>query len=407
MDRLVKLGAVIGSVVAASIALLLSIGVSPAMGSGSQRQMPGAYALASIGAQAVPTVTIQYPSSTTGDLGANLGNVWDMDSTDDIIYTQENFPVVDSPDPGTIVRGYIPHGAVLGFGLYGHPTDPLDSVLYHHLTFRLRISEEGTKNGCITNGRAALATRYPNWYGSQMSTFPYAPHNEPMNCAYGDYCVYYMDLSRNDNSTHYQTWQGSTSIYDPSPWPLAEVRGFALVPHEWCILGGAPDYFDVDYVYLTGEIVAREEDNYLYTAKWNVSDPDATTEVVTVTSRIRYQAAAEMLTPAESPACDAGNFDRAWSNFDPAAEEVTVLSGSEGPSYPYKIFLPLVTHTTPQGDPGPSNASYELDFSDDNTFSDGTVYYLCIRASDGENDAYAVSSAPIIRAPLPPMFWPN
>ena len=394
--------------IAISLILLVGVGASPASGNVSiQSETGGSYLPASISAQSVPTLTIQAPSSAIGDLGANQGNVWDMNALGDIVWRQENFPIYQRPiTEGTVIRGEVPQGEdLLSFGLYGS-TEPLQSSLYHHLTYRLRISKEGTVGDCRTNGRAALATRFPDWYGSHISTYPYAPHRLPMNCAYGDFCIYYMDLDRNDNYNAHATWHGASSIYDPSPWSLVDVRGFAIVPHEICLEGGQPEFFEVDYVYLTGEIVAREEDDYLYLAKWNVSDPDASSEPTTLTSTLRYQAAAELRTPAESPVCNAGNFNTAWEDFDPIAETVTVLSAS-GPDYPYKIYLPVISRVTPPGELGPSNASYELDFSDDSTFADGTVYYLCIRVDDGQDQAYAVSSAPVIRAPLPPWFGPD
>jgi hypothetical protein len=41
-------------------------------------------------------------------------------------------------------------------------------------------------------------------------------------------------------------------------------------------------------------------------------------------------------------------------------------------------------------------------------FQDGESYYVCVEASDGHTaPVYAVSSAPIIRVPLPPLFGPD
>ncbi len=381
------------------VALIVTAAVSAA-GSGTlQADSPG---------DAAPSAHFAAPSSAIGDLGANLGNVWDMDSTDDVVWTQENFPVEARPSSeGTIVRGFIPAYEVLGIGFYGSSTTPIDTQRYHHVVYRLKISSEGCVGICRTNGRVGYSTNFPLWYGSHTTSWAIAPHYPPMDCFVGDWCVYYLDLSRNDNCPTWPTWHYATDVNTPSPWPSAKPKGFAILPHEWCLLGGSPDYFDVDYVYLTGDIVAREEDGYTYLAKWSVSDADSSTYTTTVTSTIRYQAAYELKTPDESPTCDSTSFyDGSWTDFDPVVEQSLTLAPAATHLGPYHAYLPVISRTS--GNVADSyNQTYTLDFSDDATFNDGTSYYLCVEVDDGSQRSYAVSNAPVIRVPLPPTILPD
>ncbi len=354
-----------------------------------------------IGAQAAPSVSIVAPSAAIGDFGASQGNVWDMNSTDDIVWTQYNRSgqtIELSQYSSSIVRGKIPKGSDLAIAFYKSSSTNLPSSQYHHLVYRLRIAAEGS---CWTNGRVIYTTRWPDWLGSQVSTYPFLPQIPPMSCPFGEFCVYYMDLSRNNNYPTWPTWQGASSPSAPSPWPTAGVKAFGMWPHEWWAnCNGGPEYFDLDYVYLTGDIVAREENGYKYTARWNVSDPDGGT----IISTVRYRAVAELQLPSNSPACDGTSFNNGtWKDFSPPAQTTTHLTP---PSYPNKVYLPLIMGGS-SGGTGPSNATYTLDFSDSNKFSNGTSYYLCVRVDDGASPRYAVSSAPVVRVPRSPYFGPN
>jgi hypothetical protein len=223
-----------------------------------------------------------------------------------------------------------------------------------------------------------------------------------MNCAYGGYCLYYIDLSDNNNGSSHTTWSS-----DPPPWPTDGVKGFGMWPHEvWYGSGGScnqtgPSSFDLDFVYLTGDIVARERDGYTYSVKYNVSDPDGGA----VVSTIRYQEAAELQLPANSPACNSSNFGSAWHDFSPVAQKTTDLSSS--PSYPNKVYLPIVIGGGGGGGAGSFNETYTLNFSDDAKFTDGKSYYLCIRVDDGTSQRYTASDAPVIRVPRSPYFGPS
>jgi hypothetical protein len=353
-----------------------------------------------IGAQAAPSVSIVAPSAAIGDFGASQGNVWDMNSTSDIVWKQSNRSgqtIELSQLPPGIVRGRVPERSDLAIAFYANSSANLPSSQYHHLIYRLKIAAEGS---CWTNGRVIYATNWPNWLGSQAATYPFVPHVPPMSCPFGEFCVYYMDLSRNDNYPSFPTWQGASSPSAPSPWPTAGVKAFGMWPHEWWAnCNGGPGYFDLDYVYLTGDIVAREENGYKYTIKWHVSDSDGG-EIV---STIRYKEVAEyLLNPESSLTCDDSNFATAWTYI---AQKTTNLSPP--PSYPNKIYLPIIMGGA-SGGMGPYNESYDWYLSDSNPdFEDGKSYYVCIKVDDGTSQDYMVSSAPVIRVPRSPYFGPN
>jgi hypothetical protein len=203
-----------------------------------------------------------------------------------------------------------------------------------------------------------------------------------------------MDLSSNSNDAigpDTDTW-----FTHPPPWPSNGVKAFGMWAHErWANCGGGPDYFDLDYVYLTGDIVAREKDSYKYTIKWNVSDPDGGA----ITSTIRYKEVPELLLPSDSPTCDDTNFVTEWTNID---QVTTILLPA--PSYPNKVYLPIIMAGA-FGGMGRYNEWYDWYLSDtDPDFEDGMSYYVCIRVDDGTSQRYAVSNAPVIRVPLSPDF---
>lgn len=349
-----------------------------------------------IGAQAAPAVSIAAPSAAIGDFGASQGNVWDMDETiiEDIVWTQPNASgqtiSLSRPSPG-IVRGDVPEGSDLAIAFYASSSTNLPSSDYHHLTYRLKIAAEGS---CVTNGRVIYTKSWPNWLGSQVYTHGFLPHTSPMGCPFGQWCIYYMDLSSNSNDAigpDTNTW-----FTHPPPWPSDGVKAFGMWAHErWANCGGGPDYFDLDYVYLTGDIVARAKDGYSYNIKWKVSDPDGGT----ITSTLRYQEAPELLLPSASPDCDGTNFETAAWNY--IYQKTTDVSPS--PSYSNKIYLPIIRGGESSGGIGPYNEAYDWSLSG-GSFQDGYAYYVCIRVDDGTSQRYAVSSAPVIRVPFSPDF---
>jgi hypothetical protein len=182
-----------------------------------------------IGAQVAPSASIVAPSAAIGDFGASQGNVWDMNSTDDIVWRQSNRSgqkIELSQYSSSIVRGRTPEGSDLAIAFYTSSSANLPSSQYHHLIYRLRIARDGS---CWTNGRVIYTTRWPDWLGSQVSTFPFLPQIPPLSCPFGDFCVYYMDLSRNNNYPTFPTWQGTTYPSDPSPPPQYAVSSAPVI----------------------------------------------------------------------------------------------------------------------------------------------------------------------------------
>ena len=356
-----------------------------------------------------PGVTIVAPAADMGDFGASQGNVWDMAEAQptDVVWRQEaeNFPL-ERANEGTIVRGST-GSQVLGMAFWASSTDTFPAGKYHHITFRLKIQAGPT---CWTNGRVAYSRNWPNWYRSQVSSYPYVPHIPPLNCPYGEFCIYYLDLARNNNYPGWQTWKGATSPADPSSWLTDPVKAVAIVPNEICVDGfarpiGAPEYFELDFVYLTGDIVAREEDGYKYAVLYDIAAPDS----AVVTSTIRYQEVHELKLPGAKPACNDNDFDSAnWMDFAPVAQRVTYLAPPPAPPRPVltgavSVYLPLVA----KGSDNLYHEWYELDFFSDARFTDGKSYYLCIQADNGTQKTYWASSAPVIRVPRSPWFGPD
>jgi hypothetical protein len=351
-----------------------------------------------------PSVTIVAPSAAIGDFGANRGNVWDMSNREDVVmaHNAERLELLRVGE-NTILRGDMrdgpPHVGALVF--WGSSSDLFPAKQYHHIIFRLKIQ---ARSDCWTNGRVAYTKTWSGYEDlvirSSVTTYPYVPHIAPMNCPHGNFCIYYMDLARNNNWPGWPTWRTASSVNDPSTWLTDPIRGVGLVPHEWCANGGNPDYFELDFVYLTGDIVARAEDGYRYLMRYDLSAPGA--QRVTVT--IRYQELHELRPPGQEPPCDANSFGSSWRDFNPPARTVIPLTPPEPPepAGENRVFLPVITRAG-----GGGSLSYLLDFSDSTRFKDGKSYYLCIEADNGAQRAYQVSSAPVIRVPRSPLFGPN
>lgn len=401
---LVGAAALIGTSAYALAAVPGPAGEEPIVASGTARNLP-------LDTGATMTATILAPSAAMGDFGASLGNVWDMDSTADVQIVPTRVELTMSPVPGTIVRGYAPQ--IQGYfpiGLYGSTT-PMPADRYHHAIYRLRIAEQGI---CATNGRIAYSREYTETLKGvkveAVCSNAFLPHAEPMFCPFGHFGVYYVDMASNDNGSPCPTW-GTAKPSDPSPWLAGEIRGFGIVPHEYweprtCGDGGGPAYYDLDFVYLTGDIVAREQDTpkYRYTLRWQIFHSRG----ATVTSTIMYKEMHELQLADDAPSCASVDFhapnelppQSPPTNFEARVYMPAVIkTGSSGP---WQDFDPVVQVT--EVVQGVTDLSYQLDFSDDSTFLDGKSYYLCIETDDGTSQHYTVSSAPVIRVPRSPLF---
>ena len=177
-------------------------------------------------------------------------------------------------------------------------------------------------------------------------------------------------------------------------------------PHErWDNCSGGPAYFDLDYVYLTGNIMATARASYRYTAQWTVSDSGGGR----ITSTIRYMQVDELRVPADSPTCNSASFGEPVGpppSYPPRAYlPLVMVGGGASGGGQWQDFSPVAQTTTTL--PGTPNQSYSLNFSDNAKFTDGKSYYLCIRVDDGTNKNYFASDAPVIRAPVSPFFGPN
>jgi hypothetical protein len=355
-----------------------------------------------------PEVTFVAPAASMGDYGANHGNVWDMAEPEprDIVYQQEPFKLERRPESeGTIVRGY-PGERVLAIALWASSQAVFPADQYHHMVFRLRIQAPPS---CWTNGRVGYATRWPNWYPYHFRrSNGYVPHIDPLNCPYGSYCIYYADLARYSNYPGSPTWFGDQSTDGQSAWVRDPIKAFAILPYEWCVDSrnnktGWPSYFDLDFVYLTGDVVARAEDGYRYTLRYALSAPDS--DVITAT--IRYQERHEMTLTGQQPPCNANNWDKDWRDFNPVARRVTVIKPPQVDPPErvgnHTVYLPVIRTASASG----NHESYTLDFSDGRQFTDGKSYYLCIEADDGTNRTYQGSDTPVVRVPRSPWFGPN
>jgi hypothetical protein len=355
-----------------------------------------------IGAQAAPAVSIAAPSSTIGDFGANNGNVWDMNSTADIVWRQSDasgHKIALSQTEAGIVHGVTPQGSDLAIAFYGSSSTNLPSSQYHNLIYRLKIAAGPQPTKCATNGRVIYTKVWPPT-ASNTHTNAYSPELAPMYCAYGEYCLYYIDLSSNDNGSIKNTWPSS-----PPPWPTDSVKGFGMWPHEvWYSTNGGscnqtgPSSFDLDFVYLTGDIVARAEDSpaYQYTVKYNATDPDGGTG----TADFYYQMLDELQLPSASPTCNSSTLG-AWTHF---GQQSITFGGT--PSYPRKTYLPVIVGGGGSGGTGQYNQTYTWDLSS-GSYQNGKSYYLCIKVTDSSSlSSYAASSAPVIRVPRSPWFAP-
>lgn len=369
-----------------------------------------------------PSANVVAPSNEFGDVGAALGNVWDMNSLSDIAWTQTDsknrkvqYTLLSAGNPGVpaggsgwVLQGVTPKGSDLATAFYTNSQVSLPSNIYHYLIYRLYLAPHQPDEAGIqlTNARLLYSSQWgSNW---QVEAFPYRRYSRPqrLECpppftAYGGWCTFFRDLAQPD-----LIGPGS-----PNPWdwgqPGARVEAFGLWPHEnWCDSkcdpsGDSPNYFYLDYVYLLGEIVAKEPD-YTYTVKWNVGDPDGGQLI----STLYYQRQDEILTPAQSPTCNAGNLASAWT---PILGGATSIDLGTAPSQ-YKLYLPLISKSTTantfgSGVVGPFNQSYSWNLSDNNTYPRSKAYYVCVVVEDSDsNKTYQVSSAPVFKAPAETVF---
>lgn len=352
-----------------------------------------------------PSVTIAAPDHEIGDLGAALGNTWTMDGTDDVVWTQPDASgrtvnyTLQFGIPGAygqVLRGQTPQGSDLASAFYADTDTDLPSDVYRYLVYRSYIPPHQPGEGGIqlTNARVLYSSSWgSNWL---FQAFPFRRYSLPQRiCGHGQWCVYFLDLNENING------QGS-----PNPWDwgqaTASVNAFGLWPHEnWATgsegspSGDSPDYFYLDYLYLTGPIITTPPPESRYTVRWWVADRDGGQ----VTSTLYYQEKDELLLPAQSPACDAS-----LTGWQPIPGGVVSVSL---PQFPYTIFLPMIlkgdtgsSSIFGSGQIGPYNQSFEWSLASEATYETGKVYYVCVEVEDAQgHKSYDASSAPVIKVP--------
>jgi hypothetical protein len=349
-----------------------------------------------------PTVTVVAPSHEIGDLGAALGNTWTMDSEADVVWRQPDSSG-DTVDYtlrsgiggayGQVLEGRTPKGSDLASSFYTHAGVALPDQTYRYLIYRSYIAPQkaGEAGDQRTNGRILYSSSWgPNWL---LQAFPQRRYSKPHSiCGYGRWCVYFFDLHQNINGA------GS-----PNPWdwgePNAVVKAFGLWPHEnWATpsnapSGDSPDYFYLDFLYLTGPIVTSPPPNSRYTVRWNVGDADGGR----VTSKLYYQEKNELLLPSQRPACNASL--NGWRAIPGATTSITL------PSLSRQLFLPLILKGAAggfgSGVIGPHNQSFQWSLSSA-AYQMGKVYYVCVEVTDQQGyKSYGVSSAPVIKVPAP------
>lgn len=373
------------------------------------------WCVGSVALAADPSVNIVAPSNEFGDVGATLGNVWDMNSLNDIAWTQPDsknrtvqYTLKSAADPsvppggsGFVLRGVTPKGSDLVTAFYTNSQVSIPGNIYRYLIYRLYIAPHQPNEAGIerSNSRYLFSSQWgSNW---PVQAFPYRRYSIPqrLGCppsdAYGDWCTFFVDLAQPN-----LTGPGS-----PNPWnwgqPGASIEAFGLWPHEnWCDSqcnpsGDSPDYFYLDYVYLVGEIVAKAP-NYLYQIKWNATDPDGGLLI----STLYYQRRDEILTPAQSPACNAANLASAWTFI--GTNDITLA----GQPSQHRVFLPLIfktqvsNNTFGSGLEGPHNQTFSWNLANDTLYPRNKAYYICVVVEDSDgHKSYQVSSAPIFKAP--------
>lgn len=350
-----------------------------------------------------PTAEVAAPSHQFGDVGAALCNVWNMDSPDDIAWKQPNASGetvqyrVEENAPGAyglVLRGETPQGSDLTTAFYTDLDVSIPDQTYHYFVYRAYIAPHQADEGGtdFTNGRIIYS---PAWSDNWQSLLSVMRVSRAYETPDGEWVVYYFDLNR-DISRDVSEWHWGQ--------PNEDVKAFGIWPHEnWANADGSPsgdspDYFYLDYAYLTGEIITNQAQTY--TVRYYVSDPDGGS----ITSTLYYQEQDELLLPDEAPACDASLSD--WTPI-PGAVRVNTLPVV---NRPHKVFLPAILKegtAPPTGcEPGfgsgqmdAYNQSFEWNLSG-GAYITGKVYYVCVVTEDETgNKGYAVSSAPVIKVP--------
>ncbi len=384
-----------------------------------------------------PTVTVTAPTAAQGDFWTVVdGNVRDMNSvggSGDVQFNQPtsgsriDFSVVsDVPDGyGSVVRGEVSSESDdLVTTIYYNSSGEIPTTQYRYFIYRTQIAFE--QPSYSTNGRLIWLPDAFNFAGIRSSrAYNFSSQSSPDRCNAGEWCVFFFDLSEDI------TAPGSPSGWD---WGQSNGEAFGLFAHErWVdtasgqtLNGNSPDFFYLDFAYLTGDIVTTEpQAGSTYTVQWSIADQDGGT----LTSRLYYQGHNEMLPSA--PTCDGTTINQ-WTEisggvdtFVPATVNRALPPLVQATTTPFVLqrdwliqprqvltpyaYLPLVLKS-PQPEPTPTppvvtgpvsaNRSYTWSLADGATYTEGNVYYVCVGVTDNTNaTTYQAGSAPVIKVP--------
>lgn len=333
------------------VPVLVSLLIAPFMGGGVARA-------------AAPLLVVIAPSYTSGPDFATtvLGDPWDMNNSADVDYMNN----VRNPTFNGVFRGNANEGTVPDVAFYANSSTSIPTSTYYYLTYRLRF--QAPPAGYIgTNGRIIYLEQFLD-IGTRRYTSEIFPGDHA--CAYGAWCVYRFDLRDN------LTGAGSPATFD---WENDNAEALVIWPHEqWVKTGGSvdwgnsPDWFEFDYVYLTGE--NRDSADNKYTIEWGVNDGDWTP----TTASIYYD---------NNKDWDDG---KTWiADVDLTATVYNPIP----PGYTYVVFLPYVTGG---GSIMSERYDHEYSYEWDTTGFLTDSYYIWVEINDGVNYTHSVGELPVL-----------
>ena len=202
-----------------------------------------------------PTGRVLDPSATSGpDYAAEvIGDPWDFSNRADVERALGMTPDSSLSDG---VYDAVSQRASGGSGdarLFLHVTDPIDPQRYHYLTYRMWVEGDGLLAG--TGGVARVF-----WYRDGSWDADDRSFTQDLR-VYRGWRTVTIDLAR-------AYLQGD----DIGPWGRTVVTDLRLDPHE----SPVPRAFRLDWVTLTGDVVADES----FRIRYQAADPDGGTPVV-------------------------------------------------------------------------------------------------------------------------------
>lgn len=320
-----------------------------------------------------PALFVIAPSYTGGPDFATtvLGDPWDMNNAEDVDYTHH----VNNITFNGIFHGEGDEGTVPDVAFYANSTTGIPTSEYYYLTYKLRIQPKPAWTPG-TNGRIIYLEQFFDINTRHYSSEIWPPVD-------GSWRTYQFDL-RSD-------LDGSPPL--PSPehlgwdWEADGAEALAIWPHEQWENSGeppldSPDWFEFDYVYLTGDN-CDDSPADIYTIRWGI---DSGTNWTPITATLYYDT------------------DQEWDSGD----EVLLVSGNlhdflQPPIPPGYVgtFIPLLIQQSDGsgsggGGGGGMGESYEYTYSYlwDTTGLSGFAY-VWVEITDGPNTIRQLSQLPV------------